>query len=115
MTTPNQRLTPGLSTALPVTIPADDPDAEAATAGGGLVLENGCLSCHAIGAAGAAGPGPDLTNEASKNRGKQWQIDHLKDPASQTPGSSMPAFAGFSDEEYDQIATFLEGLGTKYK
>ena len=95
-----------------VSIPASD---AAAVAGEGLFRGNGCLSCHAIGSQGAAGPGPNLTNEASKNRGKEWQIAHLKNPSSQTPGSSMPAFTGFSDEEYDQIATFLEGLGTKYK
>ena len=95
-----------------VSIPASD---AAAVAGEVIFRENGCLSCHAIGSNGAPGPGPNLTNEASKNRGKEWQIAHLKNPASQTPGSSMPAFAGFTDEQYDQIATFLEGLGTKYK
>lgn len=95
-----------------VSIPASD---AAAVAGEVIFRENGCLSCHAVGSNGAPGPGPNLTNAASKNRGKEWQIAHLKNPASQTPGSSMPAFAGFTDEQYDQIATFLEGLGTKYK
>ena len=95
-----------------VQIPASD---SAAVAGEALFRENGCLSCHAVGAQGAAGPGPNLSNEAAKNRGKEWQIAHLKNPASQTPGSSMPAFAGFADEQYDQLAEFLEGLGSKYK
>lgn len=95
-----------------VSIPADDTEA---IAGEVIFRENGCLSCHVVGSNGAPGPGPDLTNEASKNRGIEWQIDHLKDPGSRTPGSSMPAFAGFTDEQYTQIATFLEGLGTKYK
>jgi mono/diheme cytochrome c family protein len=95
-----------------VTIPASD---TAAVAGEELFRGNGCLSCHAVGGAGAAGPGPNLTDEGSKGRGIEWQIAHLKDPQSQTPGSSMPAFAGFTDEEYTNLATFLEGLGTKYK
>jgi mono/diheme cytochrome c family protein len=95
-----------------VTIPESD---TAAVAGEALFRENGCLSCHAVGSAGAPGPGPNLSNEGSKGRGKQWQIDHLKDPAGVNPGSSMPAFTAFTDEQYDQLATFLEGLGTKYK
>lgn len=94
------------------TIPAADVDA---TAGEKLVRESVCLNCHLFGSQGAAGPGPNLTNEGSQNRGIQWQIDHLKDPQSRSPGSSMPPFASFKDEELKQIATFLEGLGTKYK
>lgn len=86
-----------------------------AQAGLELVNASGCLNCHAIGANGAPGPGPNLTNEGTKGRGKQWQIDHLKNPQSRNPGSSMPAFANFTPEEYDNLATLLEGLGTKYK
>jgi menaquinol-cytochrome c reductase cytochrome b/c subunit len=93
------------------TIPASDADA---VAGEKLVRESVCLSCHAFGSQGAPGPGPALTSEGSKNRGIQWQIDHLKDPASKTPGSAMPKFDSFSDGQLTQIATFLEGLGTKY-
>lgn len=95
-----------------VTIPESD---AAAVAGEQLFRENNCLACHAIGSAGAPGPGPNLTNEGSKGRGKEWQIGHLKAPSDFTPGSGMPPYTGFSDEQYDQLATFLEGLGTKYK
>lgn len=93
-------------------IPASDTNA---IAGEKLVRESVCLSCHTIGSQGAPGPGPNLTNEGAKNRGIQWHIDHLKDPPSKTPGSSMPSFAIFSDPQLNQIATFLDGLGTKYK
>ncbi len=102
----------GTATKSLVQIPAGDTDA---VAGDALVRGSVCLSCHTFGGQGAPGPGPNLTNEGSKNRGLQWQIAHLKDPASQTPGSSMPSFAKFSDVQLNQIATFLEGLGTKYK
>lgn len=102
----------GTATKQLVTIPAADADA---VAGEVLIRGSVCLSCHTIGGQGAPGPGPNLTNEGAKNRGIQWQIDHLKDPASKTPGSSMPSFASFSDPQLNQIATFLEGLGTKYK
>jgi menaquinol-cytochrome c reductase cytochrome b/c subunit len=95
-----------------VVIPASD---AAAVAGEALFRESGCLGCHAVGGAGAPGPGPNLSDEGAKARGIEWQIAHLKDPASQTPGSSMPAFPNFTEEEFNNLATFLEGLGTKYK
>jgi cytochrome c1 len=34
------------------------------------------------------------------------------DPDSKTPGSTMPPFTDFTDEQYDQLATFLEEAGT---
>jgi ubiquinol-cytochrome c reductase cytochrome b subunit/menaquinol-cytochrome c reductase cytochrome b/c subunit len=95
-----------------VTIPAAD---AAAVAGEQLFRESGCLSCHAVGGAGASGPGPNLTDEGGKARGIEWHIAHLKDPQSKTPGSSMPAFPNFTEEEFNNLATFLDGLGTKYK
>ena len=105
--------TPEGTTETPLaTIPASDADA---VAGEKLVRESVCLSCHTFGSQGAPGPGPNLTNEGSKARGIEWHVAHLKDPPSRTPGSRMPAFANFSDEQLTQIATFLDGLGTKYK
>ena len=56
--------------------------------------------------------GPDLTEEGTRGRGVQWQIEHLMDPDSKTPGSSMPAFTDFTDEQYNQLAAFLEESGT---
>jgi mono/diheme cytochrome c family protein len=88
------------------------PEAEA---GLSLFLSSGCTSCHMIQGVGASGPGPDLTNEGAKNRGVEWQIEHLKNPQSLIPGSSMPAFANFTDQQYQELATLLDGLGTEYK
>jgi menaquinol-cytochrome c reductase cytochrome b/c subunit len=85
-----------------------------AVAGEKLVREGACLSCHTIGAQGGQ-IGPNLTNEGSKARGVEWHIAHLKDPASKTPGSAMPAQSGYSAVELKQIATLLDGLGTTFK
>ena len=85
-----------------------DADAEAGEA---LFLANGCTSCHAIGGVGAPGPGPDLSNEGSKNHPPEFYEGFLKDP----PGNVMPNFTTFTPEQYQQIGTFLSGLGTKYK
>ncbi|MFN8121010.1 MAG: c-type cytochrome [Thermoleophilia bacterium] len=86
------------------------------TAAGGYQLfqDNGCQGCHALGGSGGA-VGPDLTNEGTKNHGVQWHIDHLKNPSSKNPGSAMPPFANFTPEQYTQLGTFLDGLGTKFK
>lgn len=73
-----------------------------------------CSGCHILKGAGAA-VGPELTNQGAKNRGIQWQIDHLKDPKSRTPGSQMLAFPNLTTKQYDELAYLLEGLGTKYK
>jgi ubiquinol-cytochrome c reductase cytochrome b subunit/menaquinol-cytochrome c reductase cytochrome b/c subunit len=84
-------------------------DAEA-EAGEALFLANGCTSCHAIGGVGAPGPGPDLSNEGSKNHPPEFYEGFLKDP----PGNVMPNFTTFTPEQYQQIGVFLSGLGTKY-
>ena len=93
------------------TIEGLTPDAEA---GYQLFQSSACLSCHMLGGSGGA-LGPNLSNEGSKNRGIEWQIEHLKNPQSKSPGSQMPPFPNFTDQEYTQLATFLEGLGTQWK
>jgi menaquinol-cytochrome c reductase cytochrome b/c subunit len=89
-----------------------DPTAEA---GLGIFIANNCTACHVLKGTGAPGPGPNLTNEGAKGHDKDWHIRHLKDPKSTTPGSTMPPFPNFTPEQYDQLATLLTGLGTKYK
>ncbi len=96
---------------IPVTVPDSD---TAAIEGKKLVETGGCLNCHMIAKLGGA-VGPNLTNEASKGRGIEWQVAHLKNPSSKVPGSAMPPQAGLTADQATQIATFLEGLGTKYK
>jgi menaquinol-cytochrome c reductase cytochrome b/c subunit len=76
-----------------------------------LFAQSGCLACHRFEGTGGT-IGPDLTEEGTRERGKQWQIDHLRDPQSKTPNSTMPAFTKFTAQQYDQLATFLEEAGT---
>jgi menaquinol-cytochrome c reductase cytochrome b/c subunit len=69
----------------------------------------GCTSCHSYLGAGGGFPGaPDLSAEGAKGRGIQFQIDHLKCPSCVNPGSPMPNFDKFTNEQYQQLATFLE-------
>jgi len=80
-----------------------------AIAGAKLFAQSGCMNCHTYDGAGGSQLGaPDLTAEGAKNKGVQFQIDHLKCPACVNPGSPMPSFAAFGDDQLKQIATFLE-------
>jgi quinol---cytochrome c reductase cytochrome c subunit, bacillus type len=80
-----------------------------AVAGAKLFAQSGCLNCHLYNGDGGSQLGaPDLTAEGAKNKGIQFQIDHLKCPACVNPGSPMPSFAAFSDADLKKIATFLE-------
>jgi mono/diheme cytochrome c family protein len=91
---------------LPITV--DDPTAKAGEA---LFLANGCTSCHQIAGVGAPGPGPNLTDEGAKGNPPEFYEGFLKDP----PGGVMPSFTTFTPEQYNELGTFLSGLGTEYK
>jgi cytochrome c553 len=80
---------------------------EEAREGAEIFAVVGCLNCHTYLGTGAT-VGPELTEEGNRNRGIQWQIDHLKDPPSKTPGSSMPSFASLGEENLRKLAIFLE-------
>jgi len=80
-----------------------------AVAGAKLFAESGCLNCHTYLGTGSSNLGaPDLTEEGAKGRGIQWQIDHLTNPSSKTPGSPMPSFAALGADNLKLLATFLE-------
>jgi menaquinol-cytochrome c reductase cytochrome b/c subunit len=98
----------GADESLPISGLDQDP---AALAGSKLFLNNGCTSCHNVAGVGAPGPGPNLTDEGTKGNPPEFYEGLLKDP----PGNVMPAFTSFTPEQYQQIGTFLSGLGTKYK
>jgi menaquinol-cytochrome c reductase cytochrome b/c subunit len=77
--------------------------------GAELFAVSGCTNCHVYDEEGATALGaPELTEEGTRNRGLQWQIDHLKAPARLSPGSPMPSFAGLGDDNLRQISIFLE-------
>jgi menaquinol-cytochrome c reductase cytochrome b/c subunit len=85
---------------------ADNP---VAIAGAELYAQVGCANCHTYMGAGSSNLGaPDLTEEGAKGLGIDFQIRHLQNPGSTTPGSAMPAFAALSDEDLNALAVFLE-------
>ena len=77
--------------------------------GATLFAQAGCLNCHVYQGAGSQNLGaPELTDEGAKERGVQWQIDHLECPSCVTPGSPMPSFASLSEEQLLALGVFLE-------
>ena len=80
-----------------------------ALAGARLFAESGCISCHTyLGTGSSALGAPDLSDEGSKGKGIQFQIDHLESPSRVTPGSPMPPFAALGEQRLRQLAIFLE-------
>ena len=74
-----------------------------------LFAVSGCLNCHTYAGEGSSQLGaPDLTDEGARNRGIQWQIDHLEEPSRLSPGSPMPPFADLGQENLRKLAIFLE-------
>jgi menaquinol-cytochrome c reductase cytochrome b/c subunit len=98
----------GAGESLPLSGLESNPDAQA---GAELFVANGCTSCHMVAGVGAPGPGPNLSNEGTKGNPPEFYEGFLKDP----PGAVMPAFTGFTPEQYQQLGAFLSGLGTEYK
>ena len=77
--------------------------------GANLFAESGCVSCHTYLGTGSSNLGaPDLSEEGAKNKGVQFQIDHLKCPSCVNPGSAMPPFAALGERNLRALSVFLE-------
>jgi mono/diheme cytochrome c family protein len=72
-----------------------------------LYRQEGCFTCHQLDREGTK-VGPDLTIEGTRGRSVDWLIGHFKDPAAYVPGSIMPAFNNFTDEQLNALTAFLE-------
>ncbi len=80
-----------------------------AVAGAKLFAVVGCLNCHTYLGSGSQNLGaPDLSAEATRNRGFAWEVAHLQCPSCKTPGSPMPPFANLGAANLADLATFLE-------
>jgi menaquinol-cytochrome c reductase cytochrome b/c subunit len=80
-----------------------------AVPGAKLFAVAGCTACHTYLGTGSSNLGaPDLTAIGTRNLGIDFQIRHLKDPASVVPGSPMPKFASLGEKRLHDLAVFLE-------
>jgi cytochrome c oxidase subunit 2 len=99
------------------TVPAK-PTADKAIAGEKLFFSQTCVNCHTIaGTAAEVRIGPNLTHLARRKELGGGVLENtpenlrrwLKDPHTFKPACFMPDFQ-FSDEEVNQLASYLEGL-----
>jgi mono/diheme cytochrome c family protein len=77
--------------------------------GAALFASAGCTSCHTYAGSGSANLGaPDLTAIGRRHLGVRFQIQHLRNPLSVTPGSPMPPFESLGRKRLRELAIFLE-------
>jgi cytochrome c oxidase subunit II len=98
---------------------AQAPTNGAALKGQELFRTSSCINCHAINGVPGANlrVAPDLTHVGSRKQLASGMIDNtpanmrlwLKSPQHIKPGALMPDFT-FSDEQLDQLATYLSTL-----
>jgi cytochrome c553 len=77
--------------------------------GAKLFAISGCTACHTYAGTGSKNlDAPDLTAIGRRHLGISFQVQHLRSPASVTPGSPMPPFASLGKKRLRQLAVFLE-------
>ena len=69
-----------------------------------MVAQSGCLACHKIGDNGNAGPGPNLTNIASRIP-RQAIARTLVNPT-----APMPSFKNLPPQKFEAVVNFLSQL-----
>jgi menaquinol-cytochrome c reductase cytochrome b/c subunit len=79
---------------------------QAAVEGATIFASSGCTACHTYLGTGSTNAGaPDLSDEGTKGRSKDFLTRYIKDP-SQFGNTVMPKF-GLTDEQLSQLAEFL--------
>lgn len=74
-----------------------------------LYNSESCASCHQIDGKGGKN-GPNLTHIGSDETQVQWHIEHLKNPRSKNPKSSMPAYDYLTPAQLKSLSTYLVSL-----
>ena len=81
-------------------------DAKLVAAGAKVYASESCASCHQIAGKGKK-RGPDLTFIGREEPSVQWHIEHLKNPESKKPGSTMPSYDYLSLGQLKELSTYL--------
>jgi ubiquinol-cytochrome c reductase cytochrome b subunit len=79
--------------------------------GKALFHSEGCFGCHTINGAGGS-IGPNLSDEGTKGRSRQWIETQIRNPKSHFPNSVMPSFSALSDQQVNYLVDFMLSLGT---
>lgn len=82
---------------------------DAVDKGAKVFRQAGCIACHKVN--GQGGPsGPDLTRVGAVRTEQAWFMGFLKDPAAVVPGSRMPPFDDFTEDEVRSLTAYLLSL-----
>ncbi len=76
-----------------------------------LLNGRGCPSCHRINGQGGT-IGPDLSNEGSKGRSRDWLATEVLNPGAHNPQTIMPSFDTLSDKQVNSLVDYLLSLST---
>lgn len=71
----------------------------------------GCTGCHSVNGSGGTA-GPDLSNEGTRGRTRDWLMTQISDPKSHDANTIMPAFASLGSQQLNQLADYLLSLGS---
>lgn len=85
-------------------LPTDVPEAPKLARGHTVFEESGCIGCHKLHGVGGV-IGPEL-EKVGANRSPEWLLQHFKNPAAVTPGSSMPPIQA-SDSDLDALTLYV--------
>jgi ubiquinol-cytochrome c reductase cytochrome b subunit len=76
-----------------------------------LFHSEGCIGCHMINGAGGS-IGPNLSDEGTKGRSREWLKTQIINSKSHFPNSIMPSFNALSDQQVNYLVDFMLSLGT---
>ena len=86
-----------------------DVNAQLVSVGKKVYDTNGCAGCHVIhGVGGKAGP--DISKTGLSHPEREWQLEHLRKPASKTPGSTMPGYDYLKPDELKALTEYMISL-----
>lgn len=89
------------------TTPAKPVKLSAAALAGKKVFETmGCTACHTMSGIGGK-VGPDLTNENTKGRSRQWLMVQITDSKKHYPSSIMPDFGSLTKTQLNDLVDYL--------
>jgi len=80
--------------------------------GAELFQSLGCTSCHRVNNNGGT-VGPDLSFEGQQGRTRDWLITQIKNPRANFPNTIMPSYTSLSDQQMNELVSYLLSLGTK--
>jgi ubiquinol-cytochrome c reductase cytochrome b subunit len=79
--------------------------------GADVYQSNGCAGCHKINGVGGV-IGPDLSNEGSVGRSRDWLFTQIRTPKAHFPATVMPSFSNLSAVDMNGLADYLLSLKT---